>query len=63
MPGLSYLVNGFGLILAPAYADRIFAIIAGPAFVGEASFCLWLLVSGVNMKNWEVGKPALLKSC
>jgi len=62
MPGLSYLVNGFGLILAPAYADRIFAIIAGPAFVGEASFCLWLLVKGVNMKKWEVGKPALLKS-
>jgi hypothetical protein len=48
LPGMSYLINGFGLILAPAYADRIFGIIAGPAFVGEASFCLWLLVKGVN---------------
>ena len=53
LPGLSYMINGFGLILAPAYADRIFAIIAGPAFVGEASFCLWLLVKGVNMEKWN----------
>jgi len=53
MPGLSYLINGFGLILAPAYADRIFAIIAGPALVGEASFCLWLLVKGMNMEKWN----------
>jgi hypothetical protein len=53
MPGLSYLINGFGLILAPAYADRIFAIIAGPAFVGEASFCLWLLLKGVNIDQWN----------
>ena len=53
LPGLSYLINGFGLILAPAYSDRIFTIIAGPAFVGEASFCLWLLVKGVNMEKWN----------
>jgi hypothetical protein len=53
LPGLSYLINGFGLILAPAYADRIFAVIAGPAFVGEASFCLWLLVKGVNEQQWK----------
>jgi Domain of unknown function (DUF4386) len=53
LPGLSYLINGFGLILAPAHADRIFAIIAGPAFVGEASFCLWLLVKGVNAQRWK----------
>jgi hypothetical protein len=53
MPGLGYLINGFGLILAPAYADRIFTIIAGPAFVGEVSFCLWLLVKGVNMEKWN----------
>lgn len=63
MPGLGYLINGFGLILAPAYADRIFTIIAGPAFVGEASFCLWLLVKGVNIEKWEEKhKPPLLKS-
>jgi hypothetical protein len=62
MPGLGYLINGFGLILAPAYADRIFTIIAGPAFVGEASFCLWLLVKGVNIEKWEEKHtPTLLK--
>lgn len=51
--GLSYLVNSFALILAPKYADRIFTVIAGPAFVGEASLCLWLLVKGVNVEKWK----------
>ena len=47
------MINGFGLILAPARADRILAIIARPAFVGEAAFCLWFLVKGVNMEKWN----------
>jgi hypothetical protein len=24
-----------------------------PAFIGELSLCLWLLVKGVNMPKWE----------
>jgi Domain of unknown function (DUF4386) len=51
--GMSYLMNGFVLILAPTFADRIFLLIAGPAFIGEASFCLWLLVKGVNVEKWN----------
>jgi hypothetical protein len=51
--GLSYLINSFALILAPHFADRIFAIIAGPALIGEASLCLWLLVKGVNEQRWK----------
>jgi hypothetical protein len=51
--GLGYLTNSFTLILAPKLADRIFAVIAGPAFIGEASLCLWLLVKGVNVEKWE----------
>jgi len=51
--GLSYLTNSFALVLAPKFADRIFPVIAGPAFVGEASLCFWLLVKGVNVKKWE----------
>jgi hypothetical protein len=51
--GLGYLTNSFALVLAPKFADRIFAVIAGPAFVGEASLCLWLLVKGVNVEKWE----------
>ena len=51
--GLSYLTNSFALILAPTFANRIFPAILVPAFVGEASLCLWLLVKGVNVEKWE----------
>ena len=51
--GLSYLTNSFALILAPAFANRLFPAILLPAFVGEASLCLWLLVKGVNVPKWQ----------
>ena len=51
--GLSYLINSFALLLAPTFASRMFPAILLPAFVGEASFCLWLLVKGVNVEKWE----------
>jgi hypothetical protein len=51
--GLCYLTNSFALILAPAFADRLFPVILLPAFVGEASLCLWLLVKGVDVAKWE----------
>lgn len=51
--GLSYLTLGFGLILVPQFTDRIYAVIAGPAFIGEASLSLWLLVKGVNVEQWN----------
>jgi uncharacterized protein DUF4386 len=51
--GLAYMTNGFVLILAPAVAGRVFMFIAGPAFIGEASLCLWLLLKGVNVEKWN----------
>ena len=51
--GLCYLTNSFALILAPTFANRIFPAILVPAFVGEASLCLWLLVKGVNVQRWK----------
>jgi hypothetical protein len=51
--GLCYLTDSFALILAPAFANRLFPTILLPAFVGEASLCLWLLVKGVNAEKWE----------
>ncbi|HYL13614.1 MAG TPA: DUF4386 domain-containing protein [Terriglobales bacterium] len=51
--GLCYLTNSFALILAPAFADRLFPVILLPAFVGEASLCLWLLVKGVDVAKWK----------
>ena len=51
--GLSYLMDSFALILAPTFANRIFPAVLVPAFVGEASLCLWLLVKGVNVQRWK----------
>ncbi len=51
--GLSYLTNSFALILVPTFANRIFPAVLVPAFVGEASLCLWLLVKGVNVPKWK----------
>lgn len=50
--GLSYLTNSFTLILAPAYAATILPILA-LALIGELSFCLWLILKGVNVPKWE----------
>jgi len=52
------MTNGFVLVLAPSFANQIFAAIVLPAFVGEASFCLWLLVKGVNMEKWKAQADA-----
>lgn len=51
--GVCYLTNSFALLLAPSVADAMFPAILIPAFIGELSFCLWLLVKGVNMKKWK----------
>lgn len=51
--GVAYMVNGLVTILAPRFAGQIFAVIVLPAFVGETSFCLWLLIRGVNVSKWQ----------
>jgi hypothetical protein len=51
--GVAYMVNGFVLILAPRIAAQMFAVIVLPCFVGEVSFCLWLLIRGVNIRKWN----------
>jgi hypothetical protein len=51
--GVCYLTNSFALLLAPDIASRLFPAILLPAFVGEASLALWLLVKGVNVEKWK----------
>jgi len=53
LAGLAYVVNGFALVLAPQFAGRMFMIMAGPAFIGETSFALWLLIKGVRIEKWH----------
>jgi hypothetical protein len=57
--GLCYLANSFSLILAPRFANLIFPAIMIPAFIGEMSLCLWLIVKGVNVEEWKEQAAAL----
>ncbi len=52
IPGVSYLTSSFALIVAPNFADRFYFVMAGPAFLGEMSLCLWLMIKGVNVSKW-----------
>jgi len=51
--GVCYLTNSFALIVAPGVASRLSPAILVPAFIGETSLCLWLLVKGVNVQRWK----------
>ncbi|MBL7872802.1 MAG: DUF4386 domain-containing protein [Cyclobacteriaceae bacterium] len=51
--GVFYLVNSFSLLIAPNFASTLFPYIMVPCFVAELSFCLWLLIKGVNVPLWD----------
>jgi hypothetical protein len=51
--GLSYLTACFAALFAPTFADLITPAILIPPLIGETSFCLWLLVKGVNIAKWK----------
>jgi hypothetical protein len=51
--GWSYLTACFAALFAPAFADLIIPAILVPPLIGESSFCLWLLVKGVNIAKWN----------
>jgi hypothetical protein len=51
--GLCYLVNSFALIVSPSLSAQLVPAILIPAFIGELSLCLWLIVKGVNVPTWE----------
>jgi hypothetical protein len=50
--GLCYLTHSFVLLLAPELAAKMFPIALLPAFIGELTTCLWLIVKGVNLSKW-----------
>ena len=51
--GVCYMTNSFALFLAPRVANRLFPAILVPAFIAELSFCLWLLIKGVDAERWN----------
>lgn len=52
LAGVCYLVNSFAMVLSPSLANLLFPAILLPALVGESSFCLWLLIKGVDAAGW-----------
>jgi hypothetical protein len=53
--GLGYLINSFIMLLSKGFANPLFTYIAIPIFIGELSFCLWLLIKGVD--NSKIFNP------
>jgi hypothetical protein len=51
--GLCYLTDSFSMLLAPEFANMLFPAIMLPCLVAELSFCLWLIVKGVNVPKWK----------
>ena len=51
--GVSYLTACFAALFAPALANLITPAILLPPLIGESSFCLWLLIKGVNIAKWN----------
>jgi hypothetical protein len=51
--GACYLINSFAQLLSPALADKLFPVILVPAFIGELSTCVWLLVKGLDTAKWD----------
>ena len=52
LAGLCYLVNSFSMILSPVLQGMLFPYILLPSLVGESTFCLWLLIKGVDAAAW-----------
>ncbi len=53
--GIGYLMNSFTMLLSKGFANPVFAYLAIPIFIGELSFCLWLLIKGID--NTELFNP------
>ena len=48
-----YVTNSFAWFLAPKLAAMMVPGILVPCLIAELSFCLWLLVKGVNVQKWK----------
>lgn len=50
--GFVYLIGSYTRFLVPGYVEAVSPIYA-VAIVSEVSLCLWLLIKGVNLEQWE----------
>ncbi len=61
--GLCYLINSFTSFIEPQFAGHLFPFIQIPSGLAELSFCLWLLIAGVNKLKWEQRKTISTGYC
>jgi hypothetical protein len=47
-----YLTNSFAHFVSPPVGARVFPFLVVSG-IAEVSFCLWLLVVGVNVQRWK----------
>lgn len=53
LAGLCYLTNSFSLFVVPGFAKMLFPYILLPCLVAELALALWLVVMGVDAREWE----------
>ncbi len=53
LAGAGYLVNSLAWFLLPSLASHLFPYVLLPAFVGEMSMAVWLLVKGIPIEKAE----------
>lgn len=53
MAGVGYLSNSLAMFLFPPLLALLFPYSLLPAFIGESSMSLWLIVKGVNVPKWR----------
>ena len=58
---LTYLFNGLATMLAPGFAAHLGAWVGIPTIIAEGSFCLWLLIAGVNLERWNERASAAIR--
>jgi hypothetical protein len=58
--GLAFIARNFLLALTPAYAPASLLLLMLP---GGLSLPIWLLVRGVDVRNWEVKRQLTIKMC
>ena len=51
--GACYVTNSFSIMVAPTIAGALYPWILVPAFLAELALCLWLLIFGVSISEWN----------
>jgi hypothetical protein len=59
--GLAYLFYGVAELLAPGFTSHLVPWIQLPSIFGEGSFCVWLIVAGVDVRRWQEWASAAVR--